>query len=87
MNLINQSYVEARIAVNQKQADALPSEAIVKSGKEYFIFVVEQSDSKGYSLRKQKVEIGKVSQGYTEIINAQSIAKVLVKGVYNLPLD
>jgi cobalt-zinc-cadmium efflux system membrane fusion protein len=85
LNLINRSYVEAHIAVSQKEADALPSEAIIKSGKEYFVYIIEQSDSKRYSLRRQKVQIGKVSQGYTEIISARSITKVLVKGVYNLP--
>jgi cobalt-zinc-cadmium efflux system membrane fusion protein len=85
-NLVNNSYIEARIKVDQKTADALPSEAILKSGKEYYVFVLDKSDAEAYYLRKVKVEIGKVSNGYTEITSQQDITKVLVKGVYNLPV-
>ncbi len=55
-------------------------------GKEYYVFVLDKSDAGAYFLRKVKVEIGKVSDGYTEITSRQDIKKVLVKGVYNLPL-
>jgi cobalt-zinc-cadmium efflux system membrane fusion protein len=87
INLINHSYVEARIALNKREANALPSEAILKSGKEYFVFVVEKSDNQSYSLQKMRVEIGAVSDGYTEITGNPSLTKVLVKGVYNLPVQ
>ncbi len=86
VNLVNRSYIEARITVNQKEANALPSEAILKSGKEYFVYVVEKSDKQVYVLRKQKVEIGKTSNGFTEIIGNPDFTKVLIKGVYNLPV-
>ena len=86
MSLVNRSFVEARITVNQKEANALPSEAILKSGKDYFVYVVEKSDSQSYFLRRQKIEIGKTSNGFTEITGNPAIAKVLVKGVYNLPV-
>jgi cobalt-zinc-cadmium efflux system membrane fusion protein len=86
MSLVNRSFVEARITVNQKEANALPSEAILKSGKDYFVYVVEKSDSQSYFLRRQKIEIGKTSNGFTEITGNPAIAKVLIKGVYNLPV-
>ncbi len=85
-NLVNNSYIEARIKVDQKTANALPSEAILKSGKDYYVFVLDKSGAGAYYLRKVKVEIGKVSNGYTEITGQQDITKVLVKGVYNLPV-
>ena len=86
MNLVNRSFIEARITVNQKDANALPSESILKSGKDYFIYIVEKSDKQTYFLRKQKIEIGKTSKGFTEITGDTDFTKVLIKGVYNLPV-
>jgi cobalt-zinc-cadmium efflux system membrane fusion protein len=86
-NLINQSYIEAIIAVNSSEAAALPSEALIKSGKDYYVLIVEKSDNKTYYLRKQKVSIGRISKGYTEITGDIDLTKVLVKGVYNLAAE
>jgi cobalt-zinc-cadmium efflux system membrane fusion protein len=83
-NLINQSYIEAIIAVNSSEAKSLPSEALIKTGKEYYVLLVEKSDTEAYYLRKQKVTIGRISKGFTEIMDDINLSKVLVKGVYNL---
>ena len=83
-NLINQSFIEAFIAVNSSEAKVLPSEALIKSGKDYYVLLVEKSDNEAYYLRKQKVTIGRNSKGFTEIIDDFELTKVLVKGVYNL---
>jgi len=83
-NLINQSYIEAIIAVNSSEAKSLPSEALIKSGKEYYVLLVEKSDTEAYYLRKQKVSIGRISHGFTEITDDIDLTKVLVKGAYNL---
>ncbi len=83
-NLVNQAYVEASIAVNSSEARALPSEALIKSGKEYYVLLSEKSDNEAYYFRKQKVSIGRISKGFTEITDDIDLTKVLVKGVYNL---
>jgi len=83
-NLINQSYIEALIAVNSSDAAALPNEALFKSDKEYYVLLVEKTDSEAYYLRKQKVTTGRISKGFTEIMDDINLSKVLVKGVYNL---
>jgi len=82
---INQSYVEATIQVALKEALALPNEAILKSGKDHYIFVVEKQDDQTYYLRREKITIGRVSKDITEIAGRKELAKVLIKGVYNLP--
>jgi cobalt-zinc-cadmium efflux system membrane fusion protein len=87
VNLINQSYIEAHIVVNSSEAKALPSEALLKSGKDYFVMLVEKSDNEAYYLRKQKVSIGRISKGYTELTGDTDFTKMLIKGVYNLPVD
>jgi cobalt-zinc-cadmium efflux system membrane fusion protein len=86
-NLINQSYIEALIAVNSSEATALPSEAVIKSGKEYYVLIVEKTDNEAYYLRKQEVTIGRISKGYTEIKDHFDLTKVLIKGVYNLSAE
>lgn len=86
-NLINRSFVEARIGVNRKEANALPTEALLKSGKDYYVYEIIKSDKQAYFLKKAKVEIGMASDGFTEIISPEKLTKVLVKGVYNLPVQ
>jgi cobalt-zinc-cadmium efflux system membrane fusion protein len=84
-NLINNSFIEARIGVNRKEANALPTEALLKSGKDYYVYEIVKSDKEAYFLKKVKVEIGMTSEGFTEIIGEKALTKVLIKGVYNLP--
>ncbi len=86
-NLINQSFIEALIAVNSSEAEALPSEALIKSGKDYYVLLLEKSDNEAYYLRRQKVNIGRISKGFTEISDSIDLTKVLVKGVYNLSAE
>jgi len=83
-SFINHSYIDARIIVNQKEAKALPNEAILKSGADYYVFVVEKSDGQIYYLRKVKVNVACVSMGFSEIIASEGLTKVVTKGVYNL---
>ena len=46
--LINNTYIEAKISVNQTAAEALPSEAILKSGQDYYVLVLEKSENQNY---------------------------------------
>jgi len=86
-NYIYRSYIEARIIVNHKEAKALPNEAIIKAGKDFYVFVVEKYDNQMYDLRKEKITIGQVSKNFTEIIGGEDLTQVLIKGVYNLPVE
>jgi cobalt-zinc-cadmium efflux system membrane fusion protein len=86
-NLINQSYIEATIVLDSQQAKALPSDAILKSGSDYFVFVIRKSDNQNYYLQKEQVKIGRVSDKFTEIIEGESLQKVVIRGVYNLPTE
>jgi cobalt-zinc-cadmium efflux system membrane fusion protein len=86
-NLINQSYIEAAIVLDSQQAKALPNEAILKSGSDYFVFVVRKSDNQNYYLQKEQVKIGRVSDKFTEIIEGEALQKVVIHGVYNLSTE
>ncbi len=82
--LINNTYIEAQIAVNQTTAKAIPAEAIIKSGQHFYVFVLEKSENQNYYLRKVGVNIGRQSNGFIEIIDGGDLARVITKGVYNL---
>lgn len=86
-NYINRSYVEATILVGHKAALALPNEAVVKSGKDHFVFIVEKQEDQMYYLRREKAAIGRISGGFTEIVGVTHLNKVLIKGGYNLPSE
>lgn len=85
--LINHAYLEARIVYGKTVSDALPSDAILKSGKETYIFRVVKSDPKNYYLQKEKVETGISGNGYTAITSGANLKNIVLKGVYNLPLQ
>lgn len=79
-------YIEAEIFVNENIRPALPSGAIVDVDGEKYILVQEEFNNNKYVFGKIRVETGKSNDGFTEIINPESIEgkKVLVKGAFNL---
>jgi len=87
IQLIHGSFIQAKIKTNEKGAMALPSAAIIKSGNEHFVLIVDKRDKKNYFFRKEKVTIGCKSKGYSEILEKKNLAEVLVKGVYNISLE
>lgn len=84
--LVNNSYVEAKVTVNNRQGEALPVTAVQKEGEEYFIFVVENQQDGNYTLRKTKVEIGKSNNNYIEVIEGlpDSNKQIVLKGIETL---
>lgn len=87
VNFVNNTFIEAKIAINSIQANALPSQAIQKSEDDYYVFVVEKNENKVYFLRKVNIKIGHISNGFTEIIDANNLTKVLISGAYNLQME
>lgn len=86
-NWINNSYVEAKIIVNMTEAKALPTTAFLKSGKDYYVFILEKKEGGNYFLKQEKVEIGRVSNGFTEILSGVDNEKIITGGVYNLRIE
>ncbi|WP_372754211.1 efflux RND transporter periplasmic adaptor subunit [Labilibaculum sp.] len=82
--LYNGSFIEAEIITHQKDAKAIPTESILKSGPDHYVFVLAKSDEKNYYLRKEKIRIGSESKGFSELLDSQKLDKVLIHGVYKL---
>lgn len=85
--LFNGACINADIIINSKEANALPSQAIIKSGLNRYIFIVEKHENNKYYLRKEKIETGNESGGYTEILNSKTTNNILVKGGYNISAE
>lgn len=86
-NLINNTFVEANIIVNTTEAKAIPSNSLVKSEKEYYVFILEKKEGENYFLKPQKVETGRVSNGFAEILSGVENEKIITAGVYNLRIE
>ena len=75
-------YFLVKVKIGTLNANAIPSEAIFKSGNKYYVMVKEKQDDDGLFFRKKEVSTGLVSNGFTQIIGDENLNDVLVKGAY-----
>ena len=66
---------------------ALPTEALLKSEQDYFVFQLEKKNDLNYYFKKLKVSPGIQSDGYTEIAGFESLENILLHGAYNLQAE
>lgn len=80
-------YVEAEIYTTKDSAPALPEEAIVNVGNDYFVLVLKEKNSKAFVFDKVKVKLGATNNGFIEIVNQNEFrkgTKFLGRGAFNL---
>jgi hypothetical protein len=49
--------------------------------------VLEKMENETYFLQKTEVEVGRISNGFTEIIGGNNLKEVIVEGGYNLQVN
>lgn len=79
-------YIETDILTSSDVFDALPNEAVVNIEDAYFA-LIKQNDT---TYKKVPVEIGAISNGYTQILNAkdfQKDAKFITNGAFNMIVE
>lgn len=84
--LLSGMFVEAKIVTSTKKGWSVPKDAIFKEDNKYFVFLGQQKQYL-YEFRKTLVEIGEVTENFTEIKlnkNVNQNAKIVTKGVYEL---
>lgn len=82
-NLFPGMFIEARIQIDDYKAMALPEEAIVSSGEEHFIYLMQDDNS----FRQVQVHLGTSDMGFTEIIPTEALSdssKIVINGAYYL---
>ncbi|NOX48592.1 MAG: efflux RND transporter periplasmic adaptor subunit, partial [Chlorobi bacterium] len=64
---VNNSFIRAEIITDEEKAMALPNDAIIKSGNNFYVLELVNSENNTYAFEKTKVKIGRKSKDYTEI--------------------
>lgn len=83
--LVSDSFVEARIVVDRKEALALPATAIQSEGNDYFVYIVEGQREGSYVLSRIQVEVGSINNEYYEILSGlPEGAQVVTQGISTL---
>ena len=79
-------FIDADILTNVKKGKALPKDAVAEIEGDYFTLVLKNKDSEDYSFDKVKLEVGKQSEDFIEILNLDQFTKkqVLTKGGFML---
>jgi cobalt-zinc-cadmium efflux system membrane fusion protein len=81
------AFVEAQIITDQDSALAVPSGAVVKSGSNHYLFVLDHQTKETWYFKKVQVHPGKTNSLFTEIHGLTGEEKILVRGAGNLPVD
>src|SRR5690606_25757216 len=78
-------FMNADIELSTNQINALPSDAIVRFENKHYVFV-EKGDR---HFEKMEVQIGDSENGYTEILNSDTLKNknFVIKGAYVLMMD
>lgn len=84
--LLSGMYIDAGIVTDSKTVWALPTDALVAEGDGHFVLLLQSSDDNEYMFRKVKVQTGKRSGDYMQIMPDASVTDtsvILLQGVYN----
>ena len=83
-------FIESQIETGVSKAMALPQEAVVNMGENYYVLLLKKQENGTYFFEKLEVEPGNTANGRTEIINATTFnkeAQFLTKGAFDLIQD
>ncbi len=80
---IENTFVEARITTCEREALALPEEALIRETERDFVLVLVDKTEESFTFRRVPVRTGVTRNGYTEILDGDLTA-VLTVGAYNL---
>lgn len=79
-------FAEAEIIINSSKKPSLPKEAVIQEGDNYFVLILEKQTNSDYYFRKIKLNIGKKSEEYLEVLNSEDLKgkQLVIRGTYML---
>ena len=85
-NFIIGMFVDADILTKSKKGQALPKEAVSEIEGEYFALVLNGKTDESYTFNKIKLEVGKQSEDYVEVLNIDDFTgkQIIIKGGFML---
>lgn len=72
-NFIVGMFVEAQIDIDKVKGMAVSHEAVIQTGDGYYVLVLEEKTAEGYVFEKTKVEIGKETEEFIEILHPENL--------------
>ncbi|MBU1012465.1 MAG: efflux RND transporter periplasmic adaptor subunit [Bacteroidetes bacterium] len=84
---VNGMFMMVEVVSNQFEAMALPNDALLKSGDDFYILVKEKEDAENYYFKQIIVKTGITQNGFTQIELKEEAPQILIKGLYNLQLN
>jgi membrane fusion protein, heavy metal efflux system len=86
-HFVNNAYAEAAIITNVDTVTAVPEESVVRSGGNNYLLAFVKNENDNYLLKSVKVDIGRINNGFIEILNQPDIDKIIAKGAYNIRIE
>lgn len=86
-NFVNNAYVEAFITTKYDTVNAVPEESILRSEGSNYILEFIKNENNLYYLKRTKAEVGRINNGYAELLNIQNNCKLITKGAYNIRIE
>lgn len=81
--LIPGMYANAKIILDNKTMIALPKEAVVKSGNDYYVLKLIKKDADAYEFEQIKVQVGEENNGFVSLKDTTlDSSQYLTKGAY-----
>lgn len=80
---LDNMFVEASIVTWEREAQAIPEDAIIRNDDLNFVLVLINEEAGQLTFRKVPVQTGATRQGHTEILD-ENLTEVLLEGVYSL---
>ena len=82
---VNRLYVETQIITCQREAPAIPAQALIKEEELYYILALVGEREENLVFRKIPVNIGVVQQEHAEVLD-EGLKDLLIEGGYNLQI-
>jgi cobalt-zinc-cadmium efflux system membrane fusion protein len=83
---VGNQFIQGNITVASDSALSVPETAVIQSGNENYVLILENETGEHYFFRKEKITIGRKNSGSVELLDAEDAGKMVIKGVYNLQL-
>lgn len=85
-NFVVGMFAEAQIITDTKKSMALPNEAIGEIENGFYALGLKKQDDSNYTFEKIKLEIGKQTEDYVEVLNSDTLKgkEILVHGAFML---
>ncbi len=86
-NLVNNQFVEGDVYVTSDSALSVPETAVLYSENDSYLLALENETNEAYFFKPVKIETGRKTNNFVELLVQLPDEKVLIKGIYNVQIE